>query len=215
MNWRVCLSFGSIASFLSFGSILSTFCPNSIITEPCFADEKIKLQEAHKAEVAKLIENHEAEIAKLIADQEDELEKRVAEVLEAKQHAQKVEKAHKLANRDYERAKESASLQAKRMKAMEKEEESWINFLKALDKQLSGKFFLRHFSDTKLLSLLLNNLPLVFTQRLSLPPMHGPPMLSKRFGRSEPKRPLRTMRGWTLSGALRIGSIPCELVLPR
>ena len=101
------------------------------------------------------------------------------------------------------------------MRVMEKEEKSWINFLKELDKQLSGKFFFRHFSDTDLLSLLLHNFPSVFTQRLSLPPMHGPLMLSKRFGRSEPKRPLRTMRGWTLSGALRIGSILCELVLPR
>ena len=143
------------------------------------------------------------------------MEKRAAEVLEAKQHAQKVKKAHKLANRDYERAKESASLQAERMKAMEKEEKSWINFLKELDKQLSGKFFLWHFSDANLLSLLLNNFPSVFAQRLSLPPMHGPLMLSKQFGHSEPRRPLRIMRGWTLIGALRIGSTLCDLILPR
>ena len=101
---------------------------------------------------------HKTEIAQLMKDHEEEREKRAEEVLEAKEHAQKVEKAHKLAKRDYEKAKESASLQAERMKVMEKEEKSWINFLKELDEQLSGKFFLRHFSDADLLSLLLNNL---------------------------------------------------------
>ena len=107
------------------------------------------------AEKKELQKKHKTVIVQLMKDHEEEREKRAEEVLEAKKHAQKVEKAHKLAKRDYEKAKESASLQAERMKAMEKEEKSWINFLKELDEQLSGKFFLRHFSNADLLSLLL------------------------------------------------------------
>ena len=123
------------------------FLPEPDFNRTIFSAEKKELEKKYKTEIAQLMKDHE-----------EEREKRAEEVLEAKDEAQKVKKAHKLAKRDYEKAKESASLQAERMKAMEKEEKSWIDFLKELDEQLSSKFFLRHFFDADLLSLLLNNL---------------------------------------------------------
>jgi hypothetical protein len=75
-----------------------------------FSAEKTKLEESHKADMAKLIADHEAE-----------LEKRAEEVLEAKKFAQEVQRKHQLAERDYEAAKESASLHAEHTKAMEEE----------------------------------------------------------------------------------------------
>ena len=103
--------------------------------------EMAKLKSSHDAEMAKLKAAHEAEVAQLLVCHEEELEKHAAEVLEAKEYAQKVQRTHQFAKRDYERAKTSSALQAKRMKAMEAEEKRWIKFLKEMDEQLSREFF--------------------------------------------------------------------------
>ena len=95
--------------------------------------EVAKLKLSHDAEVAKLKAAHEAEVAQLLVCHEEELEKHAAEVLEAKKYAQKVQRTHQFAKRDYERAKTSSALQAERMKAMEAEEKEWIKFLKEMD----------------------------------------------------------------------------------
>ena len=75
-----------------------------------------------RSEMVKQKSTHEAEVAKLLVCHEEELEKAAAEVLEARKYAQKVQRTHQFAKRDYERAKSSSALQAKRMKAMEAEE---------------------------------------------------------------------------------------------
>ena len=90
--------------------------------------------------MAKLKAAHEAEVAKLAACHEEELEKLAAEVLDAKNYAQKVHRAHQFAKRDYERAKTSSALQAERMKEMVAAEKGWIEFLKEMDGRLSRKF---------------------------------------------------------------------------
>ena len=102
-----------------------------------------KLKSCHDGELAKLKAAHEAEVAQLVASHEEELEKRAAEVLEAKQYAQKVQRMHQFAKRDYERAKTSSALQAKRVEEMEAEGEEWRKFLKEMDQQLSRKFLPR------------------------------------------------------------------------
>ena len=172
-----------------------------------------KLNSSRDAEVAKLKAAQEAEVARLVASHEEELEKRAAEVLEAKTYAQKVHRAHQFAKRDYERAKSSSALQAERMKGMEAAEKGWIEFLKEMDERLSGKF---SFGCHPKLSfgLCLRTFSLFPSQRSALLPMPGPPKLSKRFGRTEPKRPPRNPRERTLGGASRTGFIPCELELP-
>ena len=109
---------------------LSILYPKYGLTEPRFAAERNRMQEeraaelaklksSHNAEVAKLKAAHEAKVAQLVACHEEELEKLAAEVLEAKNYAQKVHRTHQFAKRDYERAKTSSALRAERMKGME------------------------------------------------------------------------------------------------
>ena len=94
-------------------------------------------------------------MAKLMADHEAELEKNAGEVLEAEQFAQEVQKKHQLAQRDYDAAKQSVSLQAECVTAMEEEQESWIKFLQKLDDQISSEFIFRPLSEPDLFSLIL------------------------------------------------------------
>ena len=102
------------------------------------------------------------------------------------------------------------------MKEMEAEEKEWIKFLKGMDERLSRKFFLRLISQPVFLWFTSKISSIgSLSQELSPPPMHGPPKLSKRFGRTEPKKPQRNAREWTLGGASRIGSTPSELELLR
>ena len=152
--------------------------------------ELAKLKANLEAEMAKQKSTHEAEVAKLLVCHEEELEKAAVAVLEARKYAQKVQRTHQFAKRNYERAKTSSALQAEHMKAMESEEKRWIKFLKEMDEQLSHKFFLRLLSEADFLRfiLMISSIGL-FSQELSPLPMHGPLKLSKCFGRTKPKRP--------------------------
>ena len=99
------------------------------------------MKEEHGAAMAKQKENFKAEIAKMEKEHEAELEDSAVQVNEHRIFAQEANRTLKLAKRDLWRAKESFTLQAERLKAMEAQEKGCIKFLKAMDKQLSGKFF--------------------------------------------------------------------------
>jgi hypothetical protein len=78
-----------------------------------------------------------------------ELEESAVQVNDARIFAQKANRTLKLAERDHRRAKESYILQAEHLKEMEAQEKRCVKFLKAMDKQLSGKFFLRVPTEVK------------------------------------------------------------------
>ena len=101
------------------------------------------------AAMAKQKENFEAEIAKMEKEHEAELEESAAQVNDARIFAQKANRTLKLAERDHRRAKKSCVLQAEHLKEMEAQEKRCLKFLKAMDHQLSGKFFLRIPSEVK------------------------------------------------------------------
>ena len=61
-------------------------------------------------------------MAKLIAEHEANLEKKEEEIREAREFAQEVNKKYRLAERDYNAAKESAALNAAHADEMEKEQ---------------------------------------------------------------------------------------------
>ena len=111
--------------------------------------EMAKMKEEHDSAMAKQKKNFEAKIAKMEKEHETELEESAAQVFDARIFAQKANRTLKLTERDLRRAKESFMLQAERLKEMEAQEKRCIKFLKAMDEQLSGKFFLRIPTEVK------------------------------------------------------------------
>ena len=107
------------------------------------------MKQEHDAAMAKQKKNFEAEIAKMEKEHEAELEESATQVNDAHIFAQKANSMLRLANRDHRRAKESYILQAEHLKEMEAQEKRCLKFLKAMDKQLSGSFFLRIPSEVK------------------------------------------------------------------
>ena len=111
--------------------------------------EMAKMKKEHDAAMAKQKKNFEAEIAKMVKEHETELEESAAQVNDARIFAQKANRTLLLAKRDHRRAKKSFTLQAERLKEMEAQEKRCLKFLRAMDKQLSGKLFLRITSEVK------------------------------------------------------------------
>jgi hypothetical protein len=157
---RIIFPFG-----LTFASELP-FYSDRCSTEPFFAEEKTKAQTAetelakletemakmkkeHDAAMAKQKKDFEAEIAKMVKEHETELEESAAQVNDARIFAQKANRTLQFAERDHRRAKESYILQAGFLKEMEAQEKRCLKFLRAMDNQLSGKFFLRIPSEVK------------------------------------------------------------------
>ena len=99
--------------------------------------------------MAKQKKDFEAEIAKMVKEHETELEESAAQVNDARIFAQKANRTLQFAERDHRRAKESYILQAGFLKEMEAQEKRCLKFLRAMDNQLSGKFFLRIPSEVK------------------------------------------------------------------
>ena len=150
---------------LTFASKLP-FYSDRCSTEPFLAEAKTKAQTAetelakletemakmkkeHDAAMAKQKKDFETEIAKMAQEHETELEESAAQVNDARNFAQKANRTLKFAERDHRRAKESYILQAGHLKEMEAQEKRCLKFLRAMDNQLSGKFFLRIPSEVK------------------------------------------------------------------
>ena len=148
------------------------------------------MKQEHDAAMAKQKKDFETEIAKMAQEHETELDESAAQVNDARIFAQKANRALLLAKRDHRRAKESYMLQAEHLKEMEAQEKRCIKFLKAMDKQLSGKFFLRITSEVKFLPrFFAHNFFLRFSQKYSLMPMNAPPKQSSKYGTGEPHTP--------------------------
>ena len=159
-----------------------------------------------------LKKQHEAERTKLIHDHEAELEEQAKQVQEARQFALSEKRSHQFAKREYTRAKISCAVQAERMKEMELNERHCIKLLRSMDKRLSGKLFnlLRLIGRTSGFFLILTKASFdVSLQMLSRPRMRAQPMLSKSFGRREPRGPKRRMKRSILAGGSRTGYTRC------
>ena len=148
-----------------------------------------KMKKEHEAAMAKQKKNFEAKIAKMEKEHETELEESAVQVNDARIFAQKANRTLLLTKRDLRRAKESFMLQAEHLKEMEALEKRCIKFLKAMDKQLSGKLFLRTPSEVNSPRFFTHSSFLRFPQRLSPIPISAHPKQSSKYGPSEPHSP--------------------------
>jgi hypothetical protein len=107
------------------------------------------MKKEHEAAMAKQKKSFEATIAQMEKDHETELEESAVQVNEHRVFAQQANRTRRLAERNLWRAKESFTLQAERLKELEAQEKRCIKFLREMDEQLSGKFFLRIPTEVK------------------------------------------------------------------
>ena len=92
------------------------------------------------AEKEKLIQDHKAEMAKLLEEHKVELEEKENKIYEARQFAQEANRKLKSAERDHVKVNKSLELTGAHVQEMEAAQESWREFLKKMDGQLSSKF---------------------------------------------------------------------------
>ena len=82
-------------------------------------------------------------MAKLLEEHRVELEQKEDQTLEARRIAQEAVRKFDSAKGNYSKMKKSLELTGASVKQMEAEQESWREFLKQMDSQLSSKFFHR------------------------------------------------------------------------